>query len=330
MNNQSTYDLKVGYLCNNRCVHCAIYNYRKQLISQNIPTELTLDQIKRQIDLHCDKYDAVVITGGEVTVRKDFRDIITYSCEKFNRVGIQTNGRKLADFEWLPGLANKHNISFAIAVHGSCGEIHDKITTVQNSWKQTIEGIKFLVSNNVTDICGKIVVSQYNQNDIFNTIKLLISLGIKHINIAFVHGVGSAYNDRYNIIPTYNNIKHQINQSIVYGNEHNTYIDLETIPYCQLDIDNFDRSCDCKNPSNSFVCPVNQTEYDWNKARLTDKCKRSSCNRCIMDKVCEGVWNEYVEMYGDDELIPIFPDKPKIEYDSFEKCIALLKGLSCS
>ena len=72
-----SYDLKVGYSCNNRCKHCVIDDSKDKLIERKENIDLTTEEciflINKAVDLGT-KY--IVLTGGEVSIRKDFPDLL--------------------------------------------------------------------------------------------------------------------------------------------------------------------------------------------------------------------------------------------------------------
>ena len=45
--------------------------------------------------------------------------------------------------------------------------------------------------------------------------------------------------------------------------------------------------------------------HNWEKERKEIKWKGNECGLCVFEKVCEGVWNEYVHYYGKKEFVPI-------------------------
>ena len=60
-------DLKVGFSCNNNCIHCVISDKTKE-------KDLSLEQIKELVNGYIEQYGEIqlTLTGGEVTIRKDF------------------------------------------------------------------------------------------------------------------------------------------------------------------------------------------------------------------------------------------------------------------
>ena len=57
------------FSCNNNCIHCVISDKFSE-------KDLTLQEIKKIIDNYIKKYGTIqlTLTGGEITIRKDFAD----------------------------------------------------------------------------------------------------------------------------------------------------------------------------------------------------------------------------------------------------------------
>ena len=74
-------DIKTGFTCNNSCIHCVIAPIRDDLQNNQKELDSPTDEVKRFIDEAVARgSDTVVLTGGEVTIRKDFSEIVEYAC----------------------------------------------------------------------------------------------------------------------------------------------------------------------------------------------------------------------------------------------------------
>ena len=70
-------DLKVGFTCNNNCIHCVISDKFSE-------RELTLLEIQDIINGYIEQYGTIqlTLTGGEITIRKDFVEIMNFVQQK--------------------------------------------------------------------------------------------------------------------------------------------------------------------------------------------------------------------------------------------------------
>ena len=66
-------DLKVGFSCNNRCIHCVVSDKYSE-------KNLSLEEIKRLIEYYISQYGSIklTLTGGEVTIRKDYCQLMQF------------------------------------------------------------------------------------------------------------------------------------------------------------------------------------------------------------------------------------------------------------
>ncbi|MBN2258070.1 MAG: radical SAM protein [Anaerolineaceae bacterium] len=129
-------DLALTYRCNNDCAHC--YNAR----GRNHP-ELDTQSWKQILDLLWSLgIPHVVFTGGEPTLRDDLPDLIAYAEHNGQITGINTNGRRLADNNYLTRLVDAGLDHAQITVESHNPEIHDHMVKSNGAWKQTIQGLE--------------------------------------------------------------------------------------------------------------------------------------------------------------------------------------------
>ncbi|MFW6009325.1 MAG: radical SAM protein [Nanoarchaeota archaeon] len=308
-------DLKLGYSCNNNCLHCVISNQKKEAQNLRGNFNRTIQEIFKELEKSkSNGCERVTITGGEPTIRNDFCDIINYAKNDLNFiVYLQTNGRMFKSLEFT-----KKTLLFIdfiiIALHSDKESIHDKITQRKNSFKETIDGIKNLISLNA-NIGIKIVISKYNYKDLKNILILLKSLKVNYVNIAFPHANGNALKYFDKVVPNYKDIVSYVENAIEFSKENNIILELEQVLPCCLN-KNYDMKyfTDIKLKSNE--CELKQLNQDMLKGKnlfKKDKRKIPQCKSCIYNRYCDGFWKEYIEKRGYDEFkcVNIFSKKVK-------------------
>lgn len=303
--NFKSYDLKVGYSCNNRCKHCVIADNKAHIIEAHKKVDLSFEDICKLIDENVDDgVNRIVLTGGEVSIRKDFPEIIAKCKEKNVIVSIQSNGRMFKKMELVDVVASLKDVSLAIALHSSKAEIHDVITDVKGSFEETCLGIKNLASRGL-DVCVKVVISKYNQYDLHDLVRLSHALGATSMNIAFPHGLGAAEWNFDTVIPRYKDLKEELNIVCELSKQLGIWVDFETVPCCIIP-EHIDRISEIIYASEQTICsPVGVDVFNWDEERVKIKSKGQKCKNCLYDRKCEGVWTEYVEKFGVDEFTPI-------------------------
>ena len=299
-----SFDLKVGFSCNNDCVHCVITD---KINHGNLSTEEIFKVIRDNVS----EGEDIVITGGEPTIRKDFIDILKFIYEnKKGRITLQTNGRKFSD-ENLAMNAVKYIDFFLIAVHSQNSIIHDMITGRNGSWKQTIDGIKNLnkFKSHHNTIQSQTVISKFNINGLVKTYDFIYNeLDIKKMNITFPHPMGNSWNNFDIVVPQYKDIKTELQKCF---SKYGKHLFAEAIPLCYIhpyvkDVYYSDIEKKIGETSRRGFDASIGTIEDYNSMLLNDYRKGENCYSCKYNNSCIGVWKEYYEKYKHKlDLIPI-------------------------
>lgn len=307
-----TYDLKVGYTCNNHCKHCVIDDSKDKLVNQKTSIDLTTEECISQIHM-AKKHDVsnIVLTGGEVTIRRDFNKLIEECVYNNLSITIQTNGRLLANDRVINAVKDVDDIKFIVALHGKTALIHDEITQVAGSFEETCRGVKKMCHLGKLVIL-KIVISKINAKDLCGIVKLANKLGVKYICFAFPHGHGAARKNFNEVIPTYTYLKPILKELIEVSKKESINIEFEAIPFCIIPYA-MQLVGELKYFNGETLCTqVKEETFQWNEVRKSIKSKGYNCTRCDLNRFCEGPWSEYIDAFGSNELIPIiFPKKYK-------------------
>lgn len=300
-----TYDLKTGYSCNNQCKHCVIEDSRDKLVQQKSSVDLSTEDCLRQVDYAIGQgAEYIVLTGGEVTIRKDFPQLVDYCLQKNLSITIQTNGRRLHTYEVARAISACGRIRCVVALHGACSDTHDGITQVAGSFNETCKGIRYAAQQGTLTIL-KVVIAKKNRSELSGIVKLADELGVRYICFAFPHGQGGARKRFDEVIPTYSELCPDLNSLIGEAKERHIQIEFEAIPFCMLPHD-MQLVGELKYRFGNTLCTqVGEDPFDWAEVRKSIKSKAPQCGHCSLDSICEGVWSEYVDAYGGSEFVPI-------------------------
>lgn len=294
----SVFILRVGFSCENRCIHCFVENRREV-------KDLTTEELKYLIDSipkFPDKQSIVIVTGGEPTIRKDLPELLRYLKEHGHVVELETHGMKFADEVYLKNLL-PYIDGFFIPVHSFDPNIHDAITMVNGSWEKTIQGLKNIYQTDIHTI-NITVLNQLNYKGILETQDFIQSIAPKTLmSITFPHAIGAAHSSK--IVPRFNEIRpylfecykkwgpliltHYIPQCYVFP-YLNTVSTLDSLELCRLGIDYI---------NDEWAV----AEYD----KIDDgaKIKSAECITCKFDPKCNGIWRDYLDLYNNFEAKPV-------------------------
>jgi MoaA/NifB/PqqE/SkfB family radical SAM enzyme len=309
------FDLKVGFTCNNNCVHCVVADKRKT-------PDLTTQEIKDIID-KIPVGDVVGFTGGEPSIRSDFIELVDYSVKTNHKIAIQTNGTGFADDNIAKEFSKHGDDIFVtlVAIHSFKKDIHDKIVQHEGMFEKTMSGFRNLLKHGVR--CGtQTVLTRLNIDSLFNTYVFIQEEcpGIP-MNMTYPHCCGNAFTNRH-LIPSYSEIKVQVNKCF---DMFHDYIQIEAIPLCYIDNkENIgeklsDLNLLSTNPEVNIagVDPSNADDSNhlfdnsgyissYKVAQLGDRRKGPKCEQCVFDNYCPGVWKEYFDFFRDKlDLIPV-------------------------
>jgi len=141
---------EVTYRCNLRCDMCHFLEIIEDTENnRTYKNELTADQIKQAIT-KLPRFTVITFTGGEALMKSDFMEILEFAASR-NKVHIITNGTLLSDsmVEKLMSLRMKSLFGSGLFYVGVSLEgnekLHDKITTVEGSCRNTRKGLERLV-----------------------------------------------------------------------------------------------------------------------------------------------------------------------------------------
>lgn len=257
--------------CNSNCVMCPASDYERKANYGN-----RRQTIVEYISMLPPDLRNYVVTGGEPTLNpKLFLDTMKLLSERFPKAEglLLTNGRS---FSVLPFLVDMLEhcppyLTVAIPLHGSTAELHDEITRVQGSFRQTVRGIYYLLTRHVS-VEIRIVVTKVNYRDIIGLCRMIAHTfpSTCRVNFISLEVRGNCYSNRERVYispkasfqASKEGIKILMGQGIDVG--------LYNYPLC------------CVEPGYQFLC---KKSISYEKVRYA-----LECERCKIRENCGGVF----------------------------------------
>lgn len=270
----------IGYHCNNNCVFCSEAD--EYLANLKLKT---LAQIKKEIVQAREKYDIVNFMGREPTLRDDFLDILRFAAGlNFKQVGITTNGRMFSYKKFARQVLDTGISQIGISLAGATPQTHDKITQVPGSFKQTLAGIRNIVSLKKpgTSLLVNLPLSRLNYFELGKMIDLLKTLEVKEINVLFIAPLSERSRNK-KIIMNMRELGEYVFKTI---KPHLTgpvkFLLVEFLP------------CSLPKEAQRYFFPC--LEKNPEKVRIP------LCEKCSYAGKCDGVLKSYINLYGDREF----------------------------
>ena len=224
--------------CNSNCIMCPSPNSSRK--RGNIVKIDDLINIASHVP---SDVSHITITGGEPFMAgKDLFRLLEYCRRKFEHTEFQilTNGRIFAVNEYCELLLNTipNHTMLGIPLHGSCQEVHDRITQTHNSFRQTITGLKRIQKMGVQNEI-RIVVCRENANDISKIAKLIAAelSRVNYVSIMAMEMTGSAYINANKVWISYRESFAYVRPAIDILLRNGIDVRLYNFPLCTVDRD---------------------------------------------------------------------------------------------
>ena len=161
------FTFELTYRCNESCVHC--FNpgasHGEDEKSNRKTNELSFEEIKRLFDqLASLGVFRLLLTGGEIFVRRDIYQILEYAFKKRFAITLYTNG-VLVDEKIISFLSEKYPSRVELSLYSHNAEIHDRVTRLNNSWKKTLSAVRGLKNAGLL-VSLKLIAMQDNESQI--------------------------------------------------------------------------------------------------------------------------------------------------------------------
>ena len=293
--------LRLGFACNNHCIFCVAGG-------QDPKEGFGFDAIKEILEKNQNKYDSLILSGGEPTVRKDFLRILELAYTLGYSILLQTNARMFVHEEFCKRIQN-YNMKFSVNINGPNAKIHDATTNAAGSFRQTVRGIKNLQKWD-PDILVKILLTKINYKYLLQTAQFTAGLGIKKIWFVFLTPYGSARVHFDDAVPGYSEVALPLAKALRWLKKNTKVkVGLEGFPYCCLNREFYPLVTEevfAQNSLDGLIPESDHRIYNCKRERVFEqKQKFSGCAQCLYDKKCEGVYKEYVKRMGQEEFSPI-------------------------
>ena len=245
--------------------------------------------------------------GGEFTLHPDIFKIVKLAkLLGFKTIHIISNGRKYNDENFLKQLIKNGVNRFSVSIHSHKPEIEDYLTQRPGGFEEKIQGLKNLVKLK-QQVSVNLVINNLNYKDILETLKYFNKLGVNDFRLNFIWLHGRA-RDNKDLFLKYSDFLPLLDEIIRLSKINNFTIALEGIPACLIKdenkLDYIGELRDLKTEVVAFNNPQKEREnFNWQERKANEfKVKHEKCAQCEFDKFCEGVWRDYVDIFGWEEF----------------------------
>ncbi len=162
-------NLEITPRCNFNCKMCYVHltDAEAKRIGKEHSAEEWISMAKQLVEAGALK---LLLTGGEVFVRKDFREIYEAISEMGVLIHIFTNGF-FVDEKVLTWLAKRPPFSLRITLYGASNETYEKVTGIKNAFDQVIKNIDLIINSGIKLTLAATIISD-NRADVEDMVQL--------------------------------------------------------------------------------------------------------------------------------------------------------------
>jgi pyruvate-formate lyase-activating enzyme/SAM-dependent methyltransferase len=287
--------IKVGYGCNNHCTFCHTLDVRD--------IDGSSEEVERKIDRAAQLgHTMVVLSGGEVTMRRELVRWAARSAARGLDFGLVTNGRMLAYVELLDKLL-KYRLRYVyMSLHGGTAKVHNSLVRA-DAFEQTYEAVKNLAGRGL-DFTVNTVVTRANLTHLRGVVDAMLPYPDVTLKFSMVQPKGGADRLFDHVIPRVTDVAARVRDAIEYGLEKTggkgRYAH-DGIPFCL--VPGYEGLYDDLK-THRFATMIEIGEPDFFPVDDRAKVQPAACDSCAQRGPCPGLYRGYREVHGDGEVLP--------------------------
>ncbi|MFW6024796.1 MAG: radical SAM protein [Candidatus Woesearchaeota archaeon] len=314
---------KLVYLtgsCNQKCVFCTYDKFlkidtndksREKPFFEGFSSKAQLNHfriIKRIINNNSKE---IMFMGGEPTLNPKLSYYIKVADSLGKNVSINSNGVLLSKKKFVEDLKNSGLKNAIISLHSHIPKKQNNITQIKGNYKKTIRGIENIIDEKI-DLNLVHVLFKENYCDfvdfckfIINRINPMLDESNFHLSISMVKPNRLSPDENKEITPSYDEVFPYLSKGLNLLFKNNIRFSLQNFPLCKIPKKYIPHSTE----HNEIKSDYPKRGYKaWIKNRINnnerDKYgnKSKECIGCDSNKFCQGLLEEYFEIYGNQEL----------------------------
>jgi MoaA/NifB/PqqE/SkfB family radical SAM enzyme len=285
--------LCLGYTCNSRCSFCIVSGERDRLSGRWLKSSAVsriLNWAARERG-----YKRLVVTGGEVTLYPGLPGLLREAKGLGFTMQVQTNGRRLADAAFSRALVEAGADEFFIPLHGDGPALHDGLTRVPGSYRQTLSGIAAVLDCGGKVVSNTVIVAA-NFRRLAAIAGKLARAGIKESHFWFITPTGDARKDPQ--IPKVSLAAPYLRRALGVCEKHGVRATVKYFPACLLGA-----FADRLDNTQTYDMVASGTLLSKLRAGWAFSCPHE--RTCSRFAACGGLTGDYVRAHGTSEVFPI-------------------------
>lgn len=287
--------VKLHGTCNNACIFCHCSNKRHEY-RDIAALEALLDRLPVGID-------EIVLSGGEPTIYPDLKGVLGLLRRRDIGIGFVSNGRMFFYPQFCRWAMEAGATYFYLSLHASDPQIHDSITRVAGSWKETVAGIGNLrqISDDVEIVINCVVV-RANANALCDLVSLAAGMEADLLKFQVPEIKGLASEKSAEKLLSLHRSAEVIVEALSCADKAGITVAYDGLPACLLPDGLRNRVSNLQTSSISHMAEVSDDCFF--RTDLSCRSKWMDCRGCSYNSVCPGFYVGY-DLLGDTSVRPI-------------------------
>lgn len=285
-------DVILGYDCNLACDYCTI---TPAMRLRALPPERVVAELRRG---RRDGYDALSLTGGEPTIRRDLLGLLRAArALGYCDVKLQTNGLLLAVPGNLARLLAAGVTRVHLSIHTHRSDRYDAMVRREGSYASMVAGLDAVVASGVP-LVVEVILDEDTYRELPDALAWLHDRGVRAADLWFVSLTdGNAANVAS--MPRMTEVTPVMARAFAFARAHGMQVRSLHVPRCLLG-DDHPHAHDPGAARVRVVTP--EATFELRHSRLTGQLHVPACEGCPWQTQCPGVREDYLQRYGDAEI----------------------------
>lgn len=303
------FEIQLGHMCNNRCVFCVSGHLSQRRMVHPLEVQPILDVIERA---RRDGAVRLVFLGGEPTIQPAFFPALEHAARLgFSEIVIFTNGVRLAQEGFIDACLAIGRFTWRISIQGANEAAHVAVTKKSTSFRRIITGIEMLRARGQR-VTVNMCVCEASYRSLPDYPALVERHGIKQLHIDIVRPQSSGIKTvayLREIMPRYSVMAPYYDEMLRGFEAWDPGFDVNigNLPYCILPqwghrIHHGGEDTVTQSSSTDGLEKGARNKYAVHSVQRTFT---KACPRCVFADRCSGVFKDYLEVYGEDEIEPV-------------------------
>lgn len=294
-------EIKLGELCNNRCVFCI----SGHLTHEKRAPLLSAESLKERVRLaHESGAKRITLLGGEPTIQPAFREVVRYAVELgFDEIVIFSNGSRTGHTDLMDEvLQSDAKFEWRFSFQGGNLEAHERTTGRKGSFAGLIGSLERASERGQKITINSCVVKQ-NYESLPDFPALLGPYDIAHVHVDMLHP-GDLPDPRKDsldeILPRYSDLGEPLRR-MLRGFPRELEVKIGNLPFCIAP----DLSPFIHHGGEETWVVGTEPAFDKHENKAGAKTKLPGCETCALASRCGGVYRAYLSVHGEAEIVPI-------------------------